>query len=150
MLPLGLAPYVAPVVIGAELYAGLGLLLRRWRRPSAYMLCALLILYAVALGVNRYYNPDSICGCWFSITLGTSTVGHLFQNLSLAALAAWVATEGGPRPVPPNSRRSDRREAGRGRKEGPAGPGADSKNASYLRFAGFATEGGEKQCYLAE
>lgn len=93
ILPTGVAPYVAPIVICTEFLGGFGLLVNGWRRPAAFLISILLLIYAIMLSINKYYNPSAICGCWFSITLGESTLTHIIQNLLLAWLACWIGFE---------------------------------------------------------
>lgn len=47
-------------------------------------------LFTAALIVNYVYAPESICGCWFSITLGTATLTHILMNLTLLGLAIFT------------------------------------------------------------
>lgn len=84
------APYIAIPVILSEFAVGLGLLIASYRRIAATASVALLSLFTVALVVNYFYKPGSICGCWFTLTLGTSTGAHILQNLILVALALTV------------------------------------------------------------
>lgn len=87
VLPRGVAPYIAPALIGSELWIAVGLMIQRWRPSASALGAVLLLVFAVALFVNRYYNPGAICGCWFTLTLGKSTALHVTQNLLLAAVA---------------------------------------------------------------
>ena len=96
LVPAGTAEYFALPVIGVELLIGVGLLLRAWRRPAAYVAAGLLGIFTVAVALNGIYGDRGICGCWFTITLAQSTSIHLIQNLLMAGLALVIAWEPGP------------------------------------------------------
>jgi uncharacterized membrane protein YphA (DoxX/SURF4 family) len=90
VVPAVLARYLAVPVILSELWVGLGLLVPRWRRLAALAAAALLSVFTVALIGNLYFSPGSLCGCWFTITLGRTTHMHVAQNVVLLALAVSV------------------------------------------------------------
>ncbi len=102
-MPAAAVGYLAPVLILAELWVGIGLLLARWRRPALAFAAALLALFTVAVLLNYVFAPESICGCWFSLTLGTSSGLHILQNLALLglALSTWWSLGRSPRPDGP-------------------------------------------------
>jgi uncharacterized membrane protein YphA (DoxX/SURF4 family) len=94
VVPMAVARYLALPVILSELWVGVGLLVPRWRRTAALAAAMLLAVFTVALISNLYFSPGSICGCWFTITLGRTTRMHVAQNVVLLALAVsvWLDT----------------------------------------------------------
>jgi hypothetical protein len=90
IVPSNAGKYIALPIICAELCIALGLLVKIWRREAAIMAAACLAAFTVALIVNHKYAPDATCGCWFSITLGTSTLIHILQDAVLTGLAIMV------------------------------------------------------------
>lgn len=94
VVPTAVARYLALPVILSELWVGVGLLVPRWRRTAALAAAVLLAIFTVALISNLYFSPGSICGCWFTITLGRTTRMHVAQNVVLLALAVsvWLDT----------------------------------------------------------
>ena len=89
-MPTGVAGYVALPLILTELWVALGLLVPSWRAAAALSAAVLLTVFSVAVAINLYYSPASVCGCWFTITLGRGTRLHVLQNLVLLALAVSV------------------------------------------------------------
>ena len=98
VVPAAVARYLALPIVLSELWVGLGLLVPRWRRTAALAGAVLLAVFTVALIGNLYFSPGSICGCWFTLTLGRSTRLHVLQNVVLLALAVSVWLD--HRPVP--------------------------------------------------
>lgn len=90
VVPAAVARYLALPVVLSELWVGVGLLVPRWRRTAALAAAVLLAVFTVALIGNLYFSPGSICGCWFTITLGRTTRMHVAQNVVLLALAVSV------------------------------------------------------------
>jgi uncharacterized membrane protein YphA (DoxX/SURF4 family) len=88
VVPFGLAPYIAPAVIGLELLVGIGLLIPAWRSYAALTAGILLIIFTLLVALNYQLGGRGICGCWFTITLAKGTLLHVIQNLLLAALAS--------------------------------------------------------------
>ena len=93
LLRPGMAPYFATPVILLELFIGGALLTRSWRRPAALSAAGLLVIFTVALVINHLFGDNSVCGCWFTITLAQSSEAHIAQNLILAGLALLVWRE---------------------------------------------------------
>ena len=87
VVPSALAGALAPAVIAAEIWIGLGLLYRPWRGRAALTGAVTLVLFTIALGVNQVMAPGAVCGCWFTLTLAESTGSHIAQNLVLIGLA---------------------------------------------------------------
>lgn len=90
IVPAALASTLAPVVILAELWIGLGLLWPAWRGRAALLGAATLSIFTLALAHNQLYAPGSVCGCWFTFTLAESSGMHMAQNVVLVALALTV------------------------------------------------------------
>ena len=90
VFPERAAPYLAMPVILTELWIGLGLMIRRFRGAAALTASIVLLVFTFALLVNYIYAPGAVCGCWFTITLATSTPLHIALNVVLMALAISV------------------------------------------------------------
>lgn len=90
IVPNGVAQYLALPLILSELWVGLGLVVKSWRRTAAVISAALLTAFTVALTFNYFHMPGIPCGCWFSITLGTANLNHILMNLTLFGLAIFV------------------------------------------------------------
>jgi uncharacterized membrane protein YphA (DoxX/SURF4 family) len=86
-VPDGSVAYLALLVPLFELWIAIGLVVVRWRKPSALAASLLLMVFAIALGVNRLSRPTAPCGCWFTFTLGQATMPHVAGDFMLAALA---------------------------------------------------------------
>lgn len=87
LVPAGLAQTLAPAVILAEIWIGLGLLWKPWRGWAALTGAVTLGVFTIALAVNQIYAPGTVCGCWFTVTLGQSSAMHIVSNLVLMGLA---------------------------------------------------------------
>jgi uncharacterized membrane protein YphA (DoxX/SURF4 family) len=100
VVPTAVARFLALPVIFCELWVAVGLLVSPWRRRAALSAAVLLAIFTVALAVNLYVSPGSVCGCWFTITLGRSTRLHVLQNVVLLALAVsvWFDSRSVPHP----------------------------------------------------
>lgn len=96
-LPQGWAPHIALPLILLEIVLGIGLLVRVWRRPAALGAGVLLLVFTAALWVDQRYGDNSVCGCWFTITLAKGTNHHIVFNLILAAMAFTLGLQ---RPTP--------------------------------------------------
>jgi hypothetical protein len=57
---------------------------------AALVAVGAMTLFTAALTINHFYAPKAICGCWFSVTLGTSTFSHIIMNLTLLGIALTV------------------------------------------------------------
>ncbi|MEA2603910.1 MAG: hypothetical protein QOF89_4902 [Acidobacteriota bacterium] len=90
LLPRAAAPYLALPIILCEIFVGVSLLVRPWRSRAAVLAAGLLAVFTLALAVNQHYAPRTLCGCWFTLTLGRSTPLHVLQNLVLLGLAISV------------------------------------------------------------
>lgn len=90
LMPPTIAPYLVLPIIFTELWVGVGMLVKRLREPAALTSASLLTIFTLALTLNYFYEPEAICGCWFTITLGTATEVHIIQNLIMVGLAFTV------------------------------------------------------------
>ncbi|MCB1037730.1 MAG: hypothetical protein KDD47_28110, partial [Acidobacteria bacterium] len=72
-----------------------GLLFGSWRSRAALVGASTLAVFTVALVVNQFVAPGSVCGCWFSLTLAKSGSTHVALNLVLLGLALTVWGQGG-------------------------------------------------------
>ncbi len=86
LLPQSFAPFVAMPLIGVEILVGLAIFSSRLRASALLAAATLLATFTVALTVNLFVLPGSICGCWFTVTLGTATEAHIAQNLFMLGL----------------------------------------------------------------
>lgn len=84
LLPAQVEYAAAIFFILAELGIALGLLIRRWRRSASL---AAVLLLALFTGVYLVARPESVCGCWFTLTLNTGGSFHILQNLVFIGLA---------------------------------------------------------------
>jgi uncharacterized membrane protein YphA (DoxX/SURF4 family) len=83
-----LAPFAVLLPI-AELAAGAGVLSALTRSHAAVLACALLLIYALAMGINLARGRRDIdCGCFRSALKQTISGWLIWRNLVLAAAAA--------------------------------------------------------------
>lgn len=94
VVPDGAAEYLALPLILCEIWIALGLLITPWRKIAALMAVGAMAIFTTALIVNHIYAPEAVCGCWFSITLGTATLTHILMNLTLLGLAIVIWMDG--------------------------------------------------------
>ena len=94
LIPTSIASYLAAPVILAELWVGIGLLTKVWRKPAAFTATAMLLLFTMAWMVNYIYDPSTFCGCWFTITLGDSTAIHIIFNVLMLGIAYMIFIDG--------------------------------------------------------
>ncbi|MCI0693959.1 DoxX family membrane protein [candidate division KSB1 bacterium] len=90
LTPPAMVSYLALPIIFTELWVGAGLLLNWWRKAAALTSASLLTVFTLALTLNYIYKPGTICGCWFTITLGTATEIHIAQNVVMLGLALTI------------------------------------------------------------
>ena len=99
LVPSGTAGFLAVPVIAMEIFIGVGLLLKPWRRPAALAAAVMLVIFTVALWLNHTYGDRGVCGCWFTLTLAEGTNSHIAQNLLMAFLALSIWWEEPDAPV---------------------------------------------------
>jgi len=89
ILPEALLPPFAMLLPIAELAAGVGVLSAMTRAYAAPLACALLLVYALAMGINLARGRRDIdCGCFKSALKQTISGWLVGRNLVLAAGAA--------------------------------------------------------------
>jgi hypothetical protein len=85
LLPEGLVPLAARALPPVELMAALGLLLPATRPLAALVVTALLLLFALAIGINLARGRDRIdCGCFVGLVRQRVSWGLVARNLVLA------------------------------------------------------------------
>lgn len=87
IMPLVLIPYFALTLILSEIWIGIGLLIKKYRKNSSILSFFLLFVFTIALIINFIYKPGAICGCWFTITLGTVDTLHIIQNIIMISIS---------------------------------------------------------------
>jgi uncharacterized membrane protein len=90
LMPNVLIPYFSLSLVLAEIWIGLGLIIKKYRRTASLSSFVILMIFTLALIINYIYKPGSICGCWFTITLGTVNILHIFQNFIMLILALTI------------------------------------------------------------
>lgn len=89
-IPLG--HYLAPLVIASELSISIGLVKGTWRRLAALQAAVLMTLFTVGLAGNRLLGGESICGCWFSVTMAQGDRHFILNAIIIAmSLLLWRA-----------------------------------------------------------
>lgn len=85
-LPVPIGPYLAPIIIAAELMVPVGLSMAPWRRAAALQASLLMVIFTLALIGNKLMGGRGICGCWFSINMAHGNA-HLLLNGILTVLS---------------------------------------------------------------
>lgn len=97
LLPQALVTPVAWALPPLELLAAIGLLVPAARPLAALVATALLLLFALAMGVNLARGRDRIdCGCFVGILRQRVSWGLVGRNLALAAAGLVLALDAGP------------------------------------------------------
>jgi len=93
ILPLPMGPFLAPLIISAELAIALGLCRSSWRRAAGLHSAVLLLIFTLGWTANWTLGSRGICGCWFSINM-VDDEAHLVLNLILIVLSifVWLST----------------------------------------------------------
>lgn len=86
LIPEGLAEYIALPIILTEIWIGIGLMKKPLRSNALLVATIILVLFAGILFANYISGNSEACGCWYTLTLSTSTTLHILQNLFLAGL----------------------------------------------------------------
>jgi hypothetical protein len=98
LIPARFVPLVAIMIIAAEAYAAAGLMFPGSRVGAAMLGCGLLLVYAIAIGVNLLRARTSIdCGCG-GAGHGISRL-HLLRNVMLALCCAPAMPSVNPGPT---------------------------------------------------
>ena len=91
LLPPQAARWLAALLPAFELFAGLGLLLSRFRRGAALVSAAMLTAFAIAMAQARVRGIDLRCGCFGAAFEGEVSWLTVARSAGLAIAAAWVA-----------------------------------------------------------
>ncbi len=91
MLPASASTLAAAALPYAEILAGLGLLLRKWRDAAALLLALMLAAFVVALASAWARGLDIRCGCFGSGSAGDKPAfaWWIGRDLILLALLGW-------------------------------------------------------------
>jgi putative oxidoreductase len=84
-----IAPAMALFIPWLEVFAGIGIMLQRFARGSAFLLVAMLVAFTAAIGVSWARGLDITCGCFGSGEPVNYPV-KILQNLALLALGIWL------------------------------------------------------------
>lgn len=100
LVPNGLAPAVAGLLVGAELAAGAGLLAPATQRMAALAATALLALYGAGIAINLLRGRSDIdCGCGGPAARQPLSAWLVLRNAVLAALAIATLVPSSGRPL---------------------------------------------------
>lgn len=104
MLPGMLVPFVAALVVGVEVVAGVALILGVFARPAAIAISGLLVVFILGLSQALLRGIDLRCGCFGGDEVATwwTVVRDIAMLLPALAVAVW----GPGRLVPPRERRA--------------------------------------------
>jgi uncharacterized membrane protein YphA (DoxX/SURF4 family) len=89
--PRSLANLVAITLPWVELLAGGLLFCGIWKRASATVITALMIVFLVAIGWALAHGYDIRCGCFGTVDARKVGAMALAQDVVLLAMAAWLA-----------------------------------------------------------
>jgi len=88
LLPVALVPVASALLPPVELLVAIGLLLRATRAPAAIVAMLLLLVFAVAIGINVKRGRTSIdCGCFRSALKQPISWWLVLRNTVLGAFA---------------------------------------------------------------
>ena len=89
--PRALTNLVAITVPWIELLAGAQLVLGIWKRASAVVITAMMVMFLIAIGqaVGRGFNIN--CGCFGTVDARKVGITALAEDTALLAMAAWLA-----------------------------------------------------------
>jgi uncharacterized membrane protein YphA (DoxX/SURF4 family) len=90
MLPHELVDLAAITLPWIELGAGLLLVAGFWKRPSAFLITAMMALFLMAIGQALARGLDVRCGCFGTVEARKVGAVALAQDLALCAAAAWL------------------------------------------------------------
>lgn len=89
--PRALNNLVAITLPWIELLAGGLLLIGIWKRASAVVITALMVVFLTAIGWALYHGYDIRCGCFGTVDARRVGVTALAEDFALLAIAAWLA-----------------------------------------------------------
>ena len=85
-------------IIFTEIALGATLFTSRWRRSAAWAAACLFGVFSIALTVNLFYAPGSVCGCWFTFGTNTPSTLHIAQDVAMLFLGLTIALDRYPNP----------------------------------------------------
>jgi putative oxidoreductase len=89
--PRALNNTVAVTLPWIELLAGGFLIVGLWKRASALLITALMIVFLAAIGWALAHGYDIRCGCFGTVDVRQVGVTALAEDFGLLAVAAWLA-----------------------------------------------------------
>ncbi len=89
--PRALNNLVAITLPWIELLAGGLLVLGIWKRASAVVIAALMVVFLAAIGWALAHGYDIRCGCFGTVDARRVGVTALAEDFALLAMAAWLA-----------------------------------------------------------
>jgi uncharacterized membrane protein YphA (DoxX/SURF4 family) len=89
--PRALTNLVAITLPWIELLAGGLLVLGIWKRASAAVITALMVVFLAAIGWALVHGYDIRCGCFGTVDARRVGVTALAEDFVLLAIAAWLA-----------------------------------------------------------
>jgi uncharacterized membrane protein YphA (DoxX/SURF4 family) len=89
--PRALNNLVAITLPWIELLAGGLLVLGIWKRASAVVIAALMVVFLAAIGSALVHGYDIRCGCFGTVDARKVGVTALAEDFVLLAMAAWLA-----------------------------------------------------------
>ena len=89
--PRALANLVAITLPWIELLAGGLVVLGLWKRASAWVITAMMVMFLAAIGWAVAHGYDIRCGCFGTIEARKVGVTALAEDFVLLAMAAWLA-----------------------------------------------------------
>jgi uncharacterized membrane protein YphA (DoxX/SURF4 family) len=89
--PRALNNLVAITLPWIELLAGGLLVLGIWKRASAVVITALMVVFLAAIGSALAHGYDIRCGCFGTVDARRVGVTALAEDVVLLAMAAWLA-----------------------------------------------------------
>jgi uncharacterized membrane protein YphA (DoxX/SURF4 family) len=99
MLPAVTVPFVAAIVVGIEIVAGLALVAGVYVRPAAIAISGLLVVFILGLSQALLRGIDLRCGCFGGDEV--ATWGTVVRDVAMLLPALAVSIWGGGRLIPP-------------------------------------------------
>jgi len=89
--PRALGNLVAITLPWVELVAGVLLVVGVWKRASAWVITALMVVFLAAIGWALGHGYDIRCGCFGTVDARRVGITALAEDTALLAMAAWLA-----------------------------------------------------------
>jgi len=81
---------IAYLVIIVEIYLGVGLFVKGWRRMAAILTALMFLVFAMVVGYEYLSGSTSNCGCMALLSDDRIGVRHVIQNILLSFLSWFV------------------------------------------------------------